>query len=186
MSAIAAGTLGRIAVSYVEWAGSQIQTVIVPWTVIDGPDAGRKFSDAIAAAPMSRFRGTSISGGLAFAAAALDHSGFSSPRRLIDISGDGPNNMGMPVLAARKAAIDAGITINGLPIMIKKANGFYSINALDTYYEDCVIGGPGAFLLAVRTSDMFASAIRRKLVLEIAGRAPAVIPAGETVTTPRI
>jgi len=186
ISAIAAGMVGRIAVTYVEWAGPQNQTVILPWTMIDGAEAGRKFADQLEAAPISRFRGTSISGSLVFAAPAFDNNGFSGTRRVIDISGDGPNNMGDPVLLARQPVIAAGITINGLPIMIKKPMGFYSIPDLDIYYEECVIGGPGAFLVRIEKSDMFASAIRRKLMLEIAGTDPIVIPASETRRPPRI
>jgi Protein of unknown function (DUF1194) len=185
MTAIAAGVHGKIAVTYVEWAGPANQTIIVPWRVIDGPEAGMRFADKLAAAPISRFRGTSISGSLAFAAPIFDANGFAGLRRVIDISGDGPNNMGEPVLIARALVIASGVTINGLPIMIKKPNGFYSIPALDAYYEDCVIGGPGAFLVVVQSKEMFASAIRRKLVLEIAGSTPLVIPAGETLKTPR-
>jgi hypothetical protein len=186
LSAISTGMLGRIAVSYVEWAGPTNQTVIVPWTVIDGAESGRRFAERLAAAPISRYRGTSISGSLAFAAPIFDNNGFSGARRVIDISGDGPNNMGMPVLVAREPVVASGITNNGLPIMIKRPNGFYSIEQLDIYYEDCVIGGPGAFLVAVQSRDMFASAIRRKLVLEVAGGPSAVIPAAQTFRTPRI
>jgi hypothetical protein len=186
LNAIGTGMTGRIAVAYIEWAGPQNQTVLVPWTVIDGADAGRKFAEQLAAAPLSRYRGTSISGSLSFAAPTFDNNGFSGARRVIDISGDGPNNMGEPVLMAREPVVNAGITINGLPIMIKRPTGFYSIPDLDVYYEDCVIGGPGAFLVRIETSDMFASAIRRKLVLEIAGTEPALIPASETQRPPRI
>jgi hypothetical protein len=98
---------------------------------------------------------------------------------VIDVSGDGPNNMGMPVEPVRDSVVRAGITINGLPIMIKPAGGFASIADLDVYYQDCVIGGAGAFLLVVKSADQFAEAIRRKLVLEIADRTPppTLIPA---------
>jgi hypothetical protein len=186
INAIGAGLLGRIAVTYIEWAGPANQTVIVPWMVIDGAKAGRDFGYKLSAAPASRFRGTSISGSLAFSAPKFDNNAFAGARRVIDVSGDGPNNMGMPVLIAREPVIAAGITINGLPIMIKKPNGFYSIEALDVYYEDCVIGGPGAFLVPVQSTGMFVSAIRRKLILEIAGTAPEIIPASEIRKTRRI
>jgi hypothetical protein len=186
ISAIGSGMLGRIAVTYIEWAGPANQAIIVPWTIVDGAEAGRKVADRLAAAPISRFRGTSISGSLMFTAPAFDNNGLAGTRRVIDISGDGPNNMGIPVLVAREPVLAAGITINGLPIMVKRPNGFYSIAALDVYYEDCVIGGPGSFLIAIESRDMFASAIRRKLVLEIAGAAPRIIPAAETSRPRRI
>ena len=106
---------------------------------------------------------------------------------MIDVSGDGPNNMGFPVLQAREAVLDRGITINGLPIMINADYfGGYSIRELDVYYEDCVIGGPGAFLITVENIDRIAEAIRRKLVLEIAGLPARVTPAEFHQREPRI
>ena len=70
--------------------------------------------------------------------------------------------------------------------MIKRPSGFAAIGNLDVYYEDCVIGGPGAFVVVVRSADQFAEAIRRKLVLEIAGRAPRLIPAAAPTNVKRI
>ncbi len=82
--------------------------------------------------------------------------------------------MGLPVVPVRDRIVADGITINGLPIMLKPASsyGLYNIPDLDIYYEDCVIGGPGAFMITVDDMSRFAVAIRRKLVLEIAGRMP--------------
>ena len=114
---------------------------------------------------------------------------FQSPESLggvIDVSGDGPNNMGIPVEVAREPVIRSGVTINGLPIMIKAPGGFASIANLDVYYEDCVIGGPGAFLIVVRSVQEFAIAIRRKLILEIVGAEPQLVPAAETVQQRRV
>ena len=94
-------------------------------------------------------------------------------RRVIDISGDGPNNNGAPITSARDAALEKGVTINGLPIVVKEAS--YSstdIHDLDTYYEDCVIGGPGSFVVSIKDRDKFKEAIRTKLILEVAGRTP--------------
>ena len=99
-------------------------------------------------------------------------------RQVIDVSGDGPNNSGSPVLPVRQAVVDRGITINGLPIMIREDRfSGYSIPELDIYYEDCVIGGPGAFLVTVDSIERIAEAIRRKLVLEIAGAPARMVPA---------
>jgi Protein of unknown function (DUF1194) len=178
IEAIREGFLGRIAVTYVEWAGPGSQQVIAPWTLIDGAATAKAFTDTIAAHALSYRHGTSISGGLIFAAALFDDSGFRSERQVIDVSGDGPNNMGEPVLQARQAVLDRGMTINGLPIMIHSDTfDGYSIPNLDDYYKDCVIGGPGAFVMTVESIERIAEAIRRKLVLEISTAAPKVVPA---------
>ncbi len=187
LAAIRSGFLGRIAVTYFEWGGAGRQATIAPWTVIDGEGSARAFAEMIETTPVSYLHGTSISGALTYALAVFEESGFRSTRRVIDVSGDGPNNMGIPVLAAREAVLEQGITINGLPIMIHADYfGGYSIRELDIYYEDCVIGGPGAFLITVDNIDRIAEAIRRKLVLEIAGTPAEVIPAQFAEREPRI
>jgi len=177
IAAIGRGANGRIALSYIEWAGPNKQSVVVDWRVVDGAASARAFAAVLAEAPMQTFRGTSISGGLAFAQSMLAGNGYAAPRHAIDVSGDGPNNMGVPIEAAREKVLSAGTTINGLPIMIKQPDLFAAIGNLDVYYEDCVIGGPGAFVVVVRSAGQFDEAIRRKLVLEIAGAAPLLIPA---------
>jgi hypothetical protein len=187
IAAIRSGFLGRIAVTYVEWGGPYSQEIIAPWTMIDGEESAAVLAGQIAAQPFSYLHGTSISGAISFASRLFDDNGFRSTRQVIDVSGDGPNNMGFPVLEARQAALDRGITINGLPIMIHAdAFGGYSIRELDIYYEDCVIGGPGAFLVTVENIDRIAEAIRRKLVLEIAGTEPRMVPAQLGGEGPRI
>jgi hypothetical protein len=180
VEAIAQGFHGRIALTYVEWAGPEAQSTVMGWAVIDGPDSAAAFAGGLAAAPIQRLRGTSISGSLAYLAPQFDGNGYDGTRRVIDVSGDGPNNMGLPIEAVREAVIGAGITINGLPIMIR-TGGYFSIDDLDVYYEDCVIGGTGAFLVVVQSADKFAEAIRRKLMLEIAGPAPQVIPEPQVI-----
>jgi hypothetical protein len=148
--------------------------MVVPWRIVSNAGEAEAFAAEVAAAPLVRERGTSISQGLDFAASLFAGSGASGMRRAIDISGDGPNNMGQPVVPVRDRIVAEGITINGLPIMLKPAYayGLYNIPNLDIYYEDCVIGGPGAFMITVDDVSRFAIAIRRKLVLEIAGRTP--------------
>ena len=175
VAAIGKGPHGKIALSYVEWAGPEMQQAVVDWRVIDGPASAEAFAAILAQAPIQAFRGTAISGGLTFAQSRFDGNGYTGTRRVIDVSGDGPNNMGLPIELVRESVVRAGITINGLPIMIKQPGGFASIANLDVYYEDCVIGGTGAFLLVVHSADQFAEAIRRKLVLEIADRAPSLL-----------
>jgi hypothetical protein len=186
IDAITHGQHGRIALSYVEWAGPETQYKVVDWRVIDGAASARAFASALARAPIQYFRGTSISNSLAFLAPQFDRNGFEGTRRVIDVSGDGPNNMGIPVELAREAVVNDGITINGLPIMIKAPGGFAAIPNLDVYYEDCVIGGFGAFTVVVRSAGQFAEAIRRKLVLEIAADEPRVIRAAATASGKRI
>jgi len=188
IAAIASGARRRIALTYVEWAGPEMQNVVVDWRVIDGAAAAEAFAAALAQAPIQGFRGTAIADGIVFSATRFDGNGFEALRRVIDVSGDGPNNMGMPIELARDAVIRKGITINGLPIMIKEPGGFAAIADLDIYYQDCVIGGSGAFTIVVRSADQFAEAIRRKLVLEIADRAPSpsLVPATATKVASRI
>lgn len=173
--AIEGGLIGAVAVTYVEWARGDLQRVIVPWTVIDGPQSANAFADRLAEAPIRNMRNTSISGAIQFGINAIEGNRFDGLRRVIDISGDGPNNQGSRVDAARDEAIDAGIVVNGLPIMAEPWMGGlgFNISGLDVYYQHCVIGGPGAFMLPVHDWDEFAEAVRRKIVLELAGITPA-------------
>ena len=172
------GPSGRIAVSYFEWAGSIRQTSIVPWQIIDDTQSALDFAAQLEERPFNVFRGTSISGALAFGASMLSANGFESRRLVIDISGDGPNNFGPPVAEARDAVLARGVTINGLPILIRPSPTF---PAMDRYYAECVVGGPGAFVLPVRAVSEFATAIRRKLILEVSDvpEAPVIPVAGE-------
>ena len=177
LAAIRAGMLGKIAVTYVEWAGASSQEVIAPWAVIEDAQTAGSFANQISAAQPSRIMRTSISGAITFASGLFEGNGFTSTRQVIDVSGDGPNNSGLPILPSRQAVLDRGITINGLPIMVHEDRfSGYSIRELDFYYEDCVIGGPGAFLITVDSIDRIAEAIRRKLVLEIAGAPARILP----------
>jgi hypothetical protein len=181
VAAIAGGVYGRIAVTYVEWAGPRSQSILIPWRALDGSASAEAFAATLKAAPTSHIHGTSISGALAFASTLFDGNGFSGARQAIDVSGDGPNNTGPPVVPVRDAVVARGITINGLPLTLHAGwgSGYGGLEAglLDLYYEDCVIGGPGAFFLSVKAPEQLADAIRRKLVLEIAGRPPALSPA---------
>ena len=175
-SAIRSGPLRRIALAYVEWSGPAHQRTTVPWRLIDSAEAAHGFAGDLAASPFlyTRGTGTSISAALAYASAQFADSPFVAFRRVIDISGDGPNNRGIPVVSVRDAIIADGITVNGLPLMLRPSR---TLDAVDAYYRDCVIGGPGSFVLPVLEGDDLALAIRRKLILEIAGRPPQPEPA---------
>jgi hypothetical protein len=187
MQALRQGANAKIAITYIEWAGQYDQKVIMPWRLIEGPESADSVAAEIAAAPYRRASRTSISGGLAFAKTLFDNSGYRGLRRVIDVSGDGANNSGHPIVQVRDDVLAAGITINGLPIMLKRPNpGTMDIENLDIYYEDCVVGGPGSFVIPIRERAKFIEATRTKLILEIAGRQPEprVIPA--SADKPRI
>jgi Protein of unknown function (DUF1194) len=173
---------GKISVTYFEWAASNDQKIIIPWRVIDGPETADAVASEILKTPIRRASRTSISGAINFAMPLFDEDPYHGSRRVIDISGDGPNNNGMPVTGARDAALAKGIVINGLPIMVKEPSySTMDIDNLDFYYEDCVIGGPGSFVVPIKDRDKFKEAIRTKLLLEVAGRTPerSIVPVAE-------
>ena len=173
LQALKSGPNGKISVTYFEWAASSDQKIIIPWRVIDGPETADAVAAEILKTPIRRASRTSISGAINFGMALLDENPHRGIRRVIDISGDGPNNNGSPVTIARDAAVEKGVIINGLPIMVKEPSySTMDIGNLDFYYEDCVIGGPGSFVITIKDREKFKEAIRTKLVLEIAGRTP--------------
>jgi hypothetical protein len=180
LHAVREGMHGRIAMTYFEWAGVHHQQIIVPWRVVDGPEAADGFAADIGRARYTRASRTSISGAMLFAAPLYQGSGYRGVRRVLDISGDGVNNNGPLVTLTRDDVLAQGITINGLPILLKRpTSSMMDIDQLDIYYEDCVIGGPGAFVIPIRERAQFKEAIRTKLVLEIASRTPErrIVPA---------
>ncbi|MCS0503041.1 DUF1194 domain-containing protein [Ancylobacter mangrovi] len=173
LNALKLGPNGRVAIAYVEWAGIEDQKVVVDWTFISNKAEAEAFAAAIHDAPLRRVYRTSISGAMEFGADQIEHNGIRGLRRVIDISGDGTNNQGPMVEPTRDDLVSRGITINGLPLMLKEpAGSMLDIGQLDVYYEDCVIGGPGAFVIPVHGTHEFADAIKTKLVLEIAGVVP--------------
>ncbi|RUV46326.1 MULTISPECIES: DUF1194 domain-containing protein [unclassified Mesorhizobium] len=183
--AVKSGERGRIAVLYLEWAGPNQQTVIVPWTIVQSREDALTLADRLAALSLTEGRGTSISGALSAANDLFANSGLRSPRRVVDISGDGPNNAGALLDPIRQVLLAEGVTINGLPIALPRiggADGFarYGRSNLQSYFERCVIGGPDAFAIGVTEPAMFATAVRRKLVREIAMNTDLVIYATYT------
>jgi hypothetical protein len=194
INATLSGTRGRIAVAYFEWASPDDQRLIVPWTVIDGPDSARSFADALKQQPITTYfygglasGGTSISGALSFSSRLLRTSGLRADRQVIDVSGDGPNNCGAPIAPIRDSVISRGATINGLAISSSKRAAGDTMNSfgkpsLEWYYKGCVIGGPGAFVITIGDRADFEKAVRRKLVLEIAGAPPQIQPAAESLS----
>lgn len=181
-AAIRRGVIGKIGVVYLEWAGAYDQRVVLPWTIIDGPEAATAFAGSLAQKPTRRASRTSIASAIDFSAKLLASSELGASRQVIDISGDGPNNQGRAVTAARDEAVERGITINGLPLMLK-SGGAFDIGDLAGYYRDCVIGGTGAFLVPVRSREQFVDAVKTKIIMEIAalptpGPSPAELGGG--------
>jgi hypothetical protein len=189
LQALKTGPNGKITVTYFEWAASTDQKIIIPWRMIDGPESADAVAAEIMKTPIRRASRTSISGAINFAMPLFDENPHRGLRRVIDISGDGPNNNGTPVTLARDAALEKGIIINGLPIMVKEPSySTMDIDNLDFYYEDCVIGGPGSFVVTIKDREKFKEAIRTKLLLEVAGRTPErpVVPAASQNKEPRV
>jgi hypothetical protein len=175
IKAIQSGPAGRIAVTYFEWAGADIQFMVVPWTIVDGAESARRLADTLARQRISRHRMTSIYSALEYAHRLLREAPGEAQRRVVDVSGDGPNNGALfPVTEARDRLLADGVVINGLPIMLKVGSatgmsyGFgQDIADLDDYYKNCVTGGTGSFVIPIRKREEFATATRQKLLQEI-------------------
>lgn len=184
LNAIKSGARGRIAVCFVEWSGAGAQKVVIDWMIVDGHDSARKFSDALVEAPRSFADRTSISGAIDFSMEMLARAPFEAPRRTIDISGDGTHNSGRGLLAAREDALAQGVTINGLVILSEKPLPWNPEHTnppggLAKYFQDNVIGGPGAFVAVAQSFESFGQALISKLIAEIA-EAPASLTTGLT------
>ncbi|WP_417671066.1 DUF1194 domain-containing protein [Roseibium sp.] len=170
LEAVRYGPIGRIAVTYMEWGGVDEHFTVADWTVIADESSAQAFASRIAEAPLRQVQRTSISSALKKSIDLVRNNQYQGLRQVIDISGDGPNNQGGSVTQVRDQLLASGITINGLPLMMKaNANAWQAMLNLDQYYEDCVIGGPGSFAIPVKSKEGFADAIRMKLVMEIAG-----------------
>ncbi|TWF58305.1 DUF1194 domain-containing protein [Neorhizobium alkalisoli] len=169
IDAVKTGLNGRIAISYFEWAGDVVPQSVIDWQIIETEQDALNFAQKLEARPIDTQRRTSISAAIAQGATMIVSSPLKGMRQVIDVSGDGPNNSGNPVEPARDKAIEAGIVINGLAIMVRPSG---APGGLDKYYADCVVGGPGSFVLPVHNIEDFAVAVRRKLVMEISGLTP--------------
>ena len=174
IKAIRSGPHARIAVTYIEWAGPEAHNHLIPWRVIDGQDSAEAFIAELTVKPYSRYRMTSISSALWYASEQFGAGSFRGARRVIDVSGDGANNSGPPLTPIRDRLVESGVVINGLPILLRPTTTWSSwdIPDLDKYYANCVIGGPGAFMVPITTREEFATATRQKLLLEISGLMP--------------
>jgi hypothetical protein len=175
IEAIRGGTVGAIAVSYVEFASSFEVRTVLDFTVIRDEESARQFVSRLSAAPRSFWGRTAISAGIDHGVQLLAESGFNSPRQVIDVCGDGTNNAGRDVAEARDDALHAGIVINGLAIINEHPVSWTFAHVqppggLANYYRENVTGGPGSFVLEVHDFASFGEAMTRKLVSEIAAR----------------
>ena len=173
LRAIVGGHHHAIAVTFIEWSGASDQKIVVDWSVVKDEEGAGGVAAAMLAAPRSFIGRTSIGAAIDFAMTRLAAAPASADKRVIDISGDGTSNAGRAVTEARDDAVAAGVTINGLAIINNAANPGYAFHThppggLPKYYEENVIGGPGAFVLQVENFDTFSEAITRKMLAEIA------------------
>ncbi len=166
---IAGGPMGAIAVTLFVWSDWNIQNTLVPWMRLDGAAACEGFARAIDGASRETYLYTSISGAIDHAAAQFGQR-YEGLRRVVDISGDGVNNSGRPLAAARAEALEKGIVLNGLAVLDRSPQPtlLAGLPPVDEYYRDEVIGGPGAFLMVAEGYESFAGAVRRKIIREIA------------------
>jgi len=171
--AIMAGPNRRIAVCFIEWATTGMQNIVVEWTAVGDAASARSFGDRLVEAPRSFAGSTSLSGAIDFSVSQLERAPFEAERRVIDISGDGNNNSGRPVTDARDEALAKGITINAVVILTPLNESFRPehtnpAGGLEKYFQDNVIGGPGAFTVVAENHESFGRALTKKLVREIA------------------
>lgn len=180
LSAIAAGETGRIALAYVEWGAAESQYTIVDWTVIEGSDSAAAFAAELRRQPRAARGWNSISGAIDYSADLIRSNAFDAPRKVIDVSGDGPQRGGRPVEVARDEAVLAGITINAL-VLSTPGGGYPGPGGmpLADHYTLSVIGGFGAFVMTADRGESFRNAILAKMIREIADKRPTGGPTGD-------
>jgi hypothetical protein len=170
LGAIAQGFDQRIAITYVEWGMTGSQDVVVPWTIVDGPDSAAAFADALMEAPRRAFGRNAIGEALAFGQALIESNDLNGYRNVIDLSADSANSWnGLSIAEARASALAADIVINGLAILCRHCSGRPVRYDLEAAFAERIIGGPGSFVISATGDEHFADAVRKKLVLEIAG-----------------
>lgn len=169
VAAVTSGPLGRVAVAYVEWAASTSQDVVVDWTVIDGPEGARAFGDRLLVAPRRAYGRNAIGAALLRGVEMIEGNAYEGLRRVIDLSADSANNWNGPgIEEGRQAALDAGITINGLAVLCREClSGRAGGPDLEAAFRERIVGGPGAFVITADGSVAFAEAVRRKLLQEL-------------------
>lgn len=190
LQALRTGPMGKIALTYFEWSSTNDQKIVVPWRQIDGAEAAEAVATEIMKVPIRRGSRTSISSAIKFAMPLFEQNPYRGSRRIIDFSGDGPNTTGDPVATVRDTALQQGIVIASLPVMADTTSAdpkdFQHIEHIDWYYEDCVISGPGSFVMPITDRKNFETAIRTTLALEVAGRTPKGSTAPSVDKEPRV
>jgi len=171
--AMTSGALGRIALTFFEWSGAGAQRTIVDWSLIQDQETAEVFAASLLPVPRPFAGPTAIGDAIRFAMEELARCPFPSRQRVIDVSGDGTNNNGMPVEMQRDLAVAAGVTVNGLAILSAEPSPFnpqhtHPPGGLDEYYRRNVTGGPGAFMLSVLGFETFGFAMVNKLSREVA------------------
>lgn len=185
LNAIKAGRHRAIALAFVEWAAPESVHTIVDWMIIRGPEDARKFAAQLVAAPRIAYGYNSISEAIAHSMDLIENNDIEGRRKVIDISGDGPQINGRPLPLIRAAALNAGITINAL--VVNRPGGARpgpDGGPLTDHYSRDVIGGFGAFMMTVEGRDRMAGAVRRKMVLEIADSRPTGEVGSQTALVP--
>lgn len=175
LSAITGNMIGRIAVAYAEWAGPGSQDMVVDWTIIDSAESAASFAAALTEGrPRKAYGRNAIGSALLYGKAQLETNAFTGMRRVIDLSADSAGNWGGPAITvARDEVVKAGIIINGLAVLCRSCSGRPSSYDLEAAFGEMIIGGPGSFVVSAENAESFAAAVRRKLILEIAGDVPA-------------
>ncbi len=175
IAAIKSGVAGSIAIAYVEFASSYEVRTVLDWSVVRDEASAQDFATRLAGAPRSFWGRTAISAGVDRAVQLIAESGYETPRRVIDVCGDGTNNAGREITDARDDALKAGVVINGLAIINDHPVSWTFAHVqppggLTKYYRENVTGGPGSFVQEIHDFHAFGEAMTRKLVTEIATR----------------
>ena len=177
LGAIAQGYDQRIAVTYVEWGGASSQNVVVPWTIIDGPESAAAFAKVLLETPRRAFGRNAIGNAIAVGQGLIETNDIAGARKIIDVSADSANNWGgISIPEARQTALAADIVINGLAILCRRCSGRPNAYDLEAAFAERIIGGPASFVIRADGDARFAEAVRKKLLLEIAGTLPAPEP----------
>ena len=167
IKAIESGSLGRIAVAMFDFSSPEYDKIVIDWKIIHDRASAVAFAEMVRDTPRTPGRRTSVSSALELGSLLIESSenDIMATRKVIDVSGDGPNNDGNPMTEAHDKTIAQGITVNGLPVMDDQANGYFP--DLDKYYAACVAGGKGSFVVVVHNYKDYSAAMRHKLILEI-------------------
>lgn len=160
IDAILSGGYRRSVFAYVEFADDAV--IVVDWTLIDSAESAHAFAERITNGKPPGGSETAIGSALAVANGLMDRLPYEALYRTVDVAGDGISNKGVPVTLARDILLEKGVTINGIPMMLRP-----DIATLGDYYKSNVVGGPRSFTIELRDISEMPMVVRRKLLLEI-------------------